>query len=59
MINALCKSQSSDQDDFQMIKIKVRLNIASHTLHRERKGLVTLQLLSYRQGTQLSTITVR
>ena len=33
--------------------------LASHTLHRERKSLVTLQLLSCCRGTQLLTIAVR
>ena len=35
------------------------VSLASHTLGRERKGLVTLQLLSCRRGAQLSTIAVR
>ena len=34
-------------------------SLASHTLRKERKGLVTVQLLSCRQGTQLSTSAVR
>ena len=34
-------------------------HLASHTLCRERKGLVTLQLTSCRQGTQLSNSVVR
>ena len=33
--------------------------LASHTLRRERKGLVTLQLPSCHQGMQLLTIAVR
>ena len=37
----------------------VQSSLASHTLHRERKGLVTLQLLSCRRGTQLPNIAVR
>jgi len=34
-------------------------SLASHTLRRERKGLVTLQLPSCRRGMQLSNIAVR
>jgi len=33
-------------------------SLTSHTLRRERKGLVMLQLLSCRRGTQLSNIVV-
>ena len=35
------------------------VSLASHTLRREKEGLVTLQLLSCCRGTQLSTIAVR
>ena len=35
-----------------------QVSLASHTLRRERKGLVTLQLPSCRRGTQLSNIAV-
>ena len=44
-----------------LLGLRVRLNtqqysLTSHTLHRERKGLVMLQLPSCRQGTQLSNL---
>ena len=41
------------------LRRRVETSLASHTLRRERKGLVTLQLPSCRRGTQLSTIAVR
>ena len=40
-------------------EIQVCVSLTSHTLHIERKGLVTLQLLSCRRETQLSNIVVR
>ena len=40
-------------------KVTPEGSLASHTLRRERKGLVTLQLPSCRRGAQLSNIAVR